>query len=68
MDGPGKKTTPRRQPRNGHVQVSWFHPAAYTTAMELAARDRLRVHVASDGSGAVVVSNNRRRPKWMDNG
>jgi hypothetical protein len=65
MNGPGKKPTPRERPRNGQVQVSRFHPAAYETAMVMAGYNRKRVHVASDGSGAVIVSNSERRPKWM---
>jgi hypothetical protein len=65
MDGPGKRPTPRRSPRNGQIQVSRFHPAAYETAMVMAGYDRRRIHIVRDGSGAIIVSNDQRRPKWM---
>jgi hypothetical protein len=51
--------------KNSAVVVSWFHPVAYAVAMTIADDDRQRVHVAPDGSGAVIVSNHPRRPVWL---
>jgi hypothetical protein len=65
MEGPGKPRQASKQNKSGPVINLWFHPAAYETAMILANDNRKRVHVAPDGSGAVIVTNTDRRPDWL---